>query len=202
MTTTTNTTANTFRSLTMFTTRAFVTQSESGYLQTGHALLTNGYWAVRAGGTHIWATSPDRALALAGKVGGKVGTTPATFVEWGEVTRRAPLPAPGPFAQGGPASQAASQPTATPRTVPVQAAVPRPRSAAQCRATLALVARNAVRCERGEIGGDLAKARKGVLTALGNYEAACAAEGGAVDEGLVADALYAAGADLAAAEEA
>jgi hypothetical protein len=39
-----------------------------------------------------------------------------------------------------------------------------------------------------------------VLTALTNYEAACAAEGDGVDEGIVADALYAAGADLAAAE--
>ena len=201
MTTTTNTTANTFRSHAMFTTRPFVSRTESGYTQTGFALLTNGYWAVRASGTHIWATSPDRALALAAKVGGKVSTTPASFVEWGEVSRKAPLPAPGPFAQGGPASLPAAQPAVqAPRPVPVQAAVPRPRSAAQCRATLALVARNAVRCERGEIGGDLAKARKGVLTALANYEAACAAEGDGVDEGLVADALYAAGADLAAAE--
>jgi len=196
---TTTTTANT-RSLTMFTTRPFISRTENGYTQTGFALLTNGYWAVRSSGTHIWATSPERALALGGKVGGKAGTTPACFVEWGEVRKAAPVAVPGPFAQGGPAAPVpAAAPVQAPRPVPVQAAV-RPRSAAQCRATLALVARNAVRCERGEIGGDLSKARKGVLTALAHYEAACAAEGDGVDEGIVADALYAAGADLAAAE--
>lgn len=71
----------------------------------------------------------------------------------------------------------------------------KPRSVAQCAATLRLTSGNALRCERGEIGGDITKARKAVATAMGNYATACKAAGVPVDGDLEADAKYAAGFD-------
>jgi len=187
----------------MFSTRPCVLTTPNGYPQRGVALLVNGYWAVRGNGYHIWATSPERALALSSACAGGVATTPANFVGWAD---EMPAAQPGPFAR--PAAQQPSAPasqvtTAAPRPVPQQAAVtpaPALRSPAQCRNTLRLCSVNALRCERGEIGGDLGKMRKGVLTALRNYQDACAREGVAIDEDAVADAIHAAGVDEVDAE--
>jgi hypothetical protein len=57
-----------------------------------------------------------------------------------------------------------------------------------------------MRCERGDIGGDLGKMRKGVLTALVNYQDACAREGIAADAEIVENANHAAGVDFADSE--
>lgn len=204
MSTTTTRNTTTVRSTNMITVRPFIGQTEAGFPFQGFACLTNGYWATRSNGFHIWAMSEAKAHDLASKAAGQSSTTPASFVEWGTLPARGTAPAarpapavqtPGPFAQG-----ASPAPHAAARPVPQQAAVSRPRSAAQCGATLRLTSSNAMRCERGEIGGDLGKMRKGVLTALANYRVACGREGIEADEELVENALHAAGADLADSE--
>ena len=193
-----------------YTVSPFVSTTENGYMQTGYALLQNGYWMTRASGSHIWAMSEGRALELAVKVGGKSATTPAAaFVKWGvhvkaTAVKAAPVVAAGPFANL-PATvvaapvvvagvvQAASAAAAAPKA---------PRSVAQCAATLKLVTGNAMRCERGEIGGDITKARKAVATAMGNYVTACKAAGVALDGDLAENARFAAGFDDLADDEA
>ena len=188
-----------------FTVAPFVSKTENGYMQTGYALLQNGYWMTRSSGSHIWAMSEARAFELAVKVGGKSATTPTAFVGWGvhvkaTAVKAAPAPvAAGPFANL-PATGVAA-PVAAPAAGVVQAAsaaaaAPKaPRSVAQCAATLKLVTGNAMRCERGEIGGDLGKARKAVATAYTSYATACGAVGVALDGDLVANAKFAAGFD-------
>jgi hypothetical protein len=75
------------------------------------------------------------------------------------------------------------------------AAPKKPRSVAQTAATLRLVSTNALRCERGEIGGDIAKARKAVATAFASYATACKAAGVEMDADLAENARFAAGFD-------
>jgi hypothetical protein len=198
-TTTFNTTNN--RSSAMITVRPFIGQTDSGFPFQGYACIINGYWGTRSNGYHIWAMSEGKAHELGRKVAGQVGTTPATFIEWGVLPTRgaapaprpAPQAAPGPFATATPAARPA--PVEAPRTVTVQAQAPRPRSAAQCAATLRLTSSNALRCERGDIGGDIGKMRKGVLTAMANYQEACKREGVGEDRELLENAVYAAGVD-------
>ena len=193
-----------------FSVAPFVSQTVNGYQQTGYALLSNGFWVTRSSGSHIWAMSEGKARELAVKAGGSVATTPEAFVRWGALVKAVPLAtqhaapvvaAPGPFATVAPAPVAAPAPVvAAPAAAMVQAASAatsapkKPRSVAQCAATLKLVTANAVRCERGEIGGDLAKARKAVGTAFDNYGAACKAAGVQVDADLADNAMWAAGA--------
>lgn len=195
-----------------FTVAPFVSKTENGCMQTGYALLQNGYWMTRSSGSHIWAMSEARALELAVKVGGKASTTPPTFVQWGvhvkaTAVKAAPAPVAGPFANlpAVVATPVVTAPVAAPAApAPVAGVVQaasaatgpkKPRSVAQCAATLRLTSGNALRCERGEIGGDITKARKAVATAMGNYATACKAAGVPVDGDLEADAKYAAGFD-------
>ena len=190
-----------------YTVSPFVSKTENGYLQTGFALLQNGYWMTRASGSHIWAMSESRAFDLAHKVGGKSATTPGAFVQWGvhvkaTAVKAAPVVAAGPFANL-PATPVVAAPVviAAPTAGVVQAAsaaaaAPKaPRSVAQCAATLKLVTSNCMRCERGEIGGDLGKARKAVATAFASYATACKAAGVPVDSDLAENARFAAGFD-------
>lgn len=193
-----------------YTVSPFVSRTENGYMQTGFALLQNGYWMTRSSGSHIWAMTEGRAFELAVKVAGKSAATPAAFVKWGvhvkaaPVAKAAPVVAAGPFANL-PAVVVAPVVAAPAVVAPVAgvvqaasaaAAAPKaPRSVAQCAATLKLVTGNAMRCERGEIGGDVGKARKAVATAMGNYVTACKAAGVAVDSDLAENARYAAGFD-------
>jgi hypothetical protein len=181
----------------MFATRPVILSTPNGFPQKGFALLVNGYWAVRGNGYHIWATSSERAMALSTACASGVATTPANFVGWAD---EMPGAQPGPFARNvatAPAPQAPQTVTpavqTAPRAVPVQAAVTRPRSAAQCAATLRLCAANTLRCESGDIGGDLGKYRAGVMTALANYEAACQRDGLVADRDIVDYAHHAAG---------
>jgi hypothetical protein len=203
--TNTNVNTNSTRSSHMFATRPVILTTPNGFPQKGFALLMNGYWASRANGNHIWATSSERAMALSTACASGVATTPAYFVCWDD---ELPVAQPGPFAQqtAAPAAPAPQAPQVVtpavqtaPRAVPVQAAVTRPRSAAQCAATLRLTSTNALRCERGEIGGDIAKYRAGVMTALGNYHVACGREGIEADREVVENAIYAAGVETDAA---
>lgn len=192
-----------------FTVAPFVSTTENGYMQTGFALLQNGYWMTRSSGSHIWAMSEARALELAVKVGGKSATTPTAFVGWGvhvkaTAVKAAPAPvAAGPFANL-PAAPVVTAPVVAapaPAAGVVQAASAatgapkKPRSVAQCAATLKLTSSNALKCERGEIGGDIAKARKAVATAFGNYATACKAAGVEMDGDLAENARFAAGFD-------
>lgn len=196
-----------------FTVAPFVSKTENGYMQTGFALLQNGYWMTRSSGSHIWAMSESRALELAHKVGGKASTTPTAFVQWGVHVKAAKAAAPAPVAAGPfanlPATPVVAAPVVTapvvaapaPAAGVVQAASAatgapkKPRSVAQTAATLRLVSTNALRCERGEIGGDINKARKAVATAFASYATACKAAGVAVDGDLAENARFAAGFD-------
>ena len=192
-----------------YTVSPFVSTTENGYMQTGYALLQNGYWMTRASGSHIWAMSEGRALELAVKVGGKSATTPAAFVKWGvhvkaTAVKAAPVVAAGPFANLPATVVAAPVVVAgVVQAASAAAAAPKPpRSVAQCAATLRLVTSNSMRCERGEIGGDIGKARKAVATAMGNYVTACKAAGVALDGDLAENARFAAGFDDLADDEA
>ena len=192
-----------------FSVAPFVSQTVNGYQQTGYALLQNGYWVTRSSGSHIWAMSEGKALELAVKAGGSVATTPEAFVRWGAMVKSAPLApqhqrvaaTPGPFATAPATATAPVVAAPAPTAGVVQAASAatgapkKPRSVAQCAATLRLVSTNALRCERGEIGGDLAKARKAVGTAFASYATACKAAGVPVDGDLAENARFAAGFD-------
>jgi hypothetical protein len=195
-----------------YTVSPFVSKTENGYLQTGFALLQNGYWMTRSSGSHIWAMSEARALELAVKVGGKSATTPTAFVGWGvhvkaTAVKAAPVVAAGPFANlpatvvAAPvviAAPVVAAPTAgvvQAASAAAAAAPKKPRSVAQCAATLKLTSSNALKCERGEIGGDIAKARKAVATAFASYATACKAAGVEMDGDLVDNARFAAGFD-------
>ena len=197
-----------------FSVAAFVSQTVNGYQQTGYALLSNGFWMTRSSGSHIWAMTEARAFDLAHKASDKASTTPPEFVRWGALVKAVPLAtqhaapvvaAPGPFATVAPAPVAAPVVVAPVVVAPVAATVQaasaaaaapkKPRTVAQCAATLKLTSTNALRCERKEIGGDLNKARKAVATAFGNYVAACKMAGVAVDADLAENARFAAGFD-------
>ena len=192
-----------------FSVAAFVSQTVNGYQQTGYALLSNGFWVTRSSGSHIWAMSEGKARELAVKAGGSVATTPEAFVRWGALVKAVPLAtqhaapvvaAPGPFATApvvaAPAPAPAPVVAAMVQAASAAAAAPKkPRSVAQCAATLRLVSTNALRCERKEIGGDLGKARKAVGTAFDNYGIACKAAGVEMDAELVENAKFAAGFD-------
>jgi hypothetical protein len=192
-----------------FTVAPFVSRTENGYLQTGYALLSNGFWMTRSSGSHIWAMSEGRALELSVKVGGKSSATPVAFVKWGvhvKAAKAAPVvvaAAAGPFANLPATPVAATAPVvAAPAAGVVQAASAaaavapkKPRSVAQTAATLKLTSTNALRCERGEIGGDLGKARKAVATAFASYATACKAAGVEMDGELVENARFASGFD-------
>lgn len=186
---------------------AFVSQTVNGYQQTGYALLSNGYWVTRASGSHIWAMSEAKARELAVKAGGSVSTTPEAFVRWGAMVKSVPLApqhvrvaAPGPFATAPVAAPVVAAPAPAAGVVQAASAATgapkkKPRSVAQTAATLRLVTGNAMRCERGEIGGDINKARKAVATAMGSYVTACKAAGVPVDGDLAENASFAAGFD-------
>jgi hypothetical protein len=190
-----------------YTVSPFVSKTENGYLQTGYALLQNGYWMTRSSGSHIWAMSEARALELAVKIGGKSATTPVAFVQWGVHSKAAPVAkaavvAAGPFANlpATPVAGVVAPVVAAPAAATVQAASAaatapkKPRSVAQCAATVKLCSVNAMRIEGGG-KGDIGKARTAVATAFGNYVAACKAAGVEIDADLEADAKYAAGFD-------
>ena len=188
-----------------FTVAPFVSKTENGYLQTGFALLSNGFWMTRSSGSHIWAMSEARALELAVKVGGKSATTPTAFVQWGVHVKAAKAAAPvaaGPFANLPATPVAAPAPVVAapaPAAGVVQAAsaaaaAPKARSVAQCAATVKLCNVNAMRIEGGG-KGDIGKARTAVATAFRNYATACKVAGVLVDADLEADSKYAAGFD-------
>ena len=190
-----------------FTVAPFVSTTENGYMQTGYALLQNGYWMTRSSGSHIWAMSEARAFDLAHKVGGKSAATPAAFVKWGvhvkaTAVKAAPAPvAAGPFANlpaapvvTAPAPVAAPAPAGVVQAASAAAAAPKARSVAQCAATVKLCNVNAMRIEGGG-KGEIGKARTAVATAFRNYATACKAAGVPVDADLEADSKYAAGFD-------
>ena len=188
-----------------FSVAPFVSQTVNGYQQTGFALLSNGFWVTRSSGSHIWAMSEGKARELAVKAAGSVATTPTAFVRWGAMVKSAPLApqlvrvaAPGPFATA-PVVAVAAPVVAAPAAATVQAASAavapkKPRTVAQCAATVKLCNSNAMRIEGGG-KGDIGKARAAVATAFGNYVAACKVAGVAVDGDLEADAKYASGFD-------
>jgi hypothetical protein len=187
-----------------YTVSPFVSKTENGYLQTGFALLSNGYWMTRSSGSHIWAMSEGKALELAVKVGGKSATTPTAFVKWGvhvKAAKAAPVvvaAAAGPFANlpATPVAVVAAPVAGVVQAASAVAAAPKkPRTVAQTAATLKLVTGNCMRCERGEIGGDLGKARKAVATAFASYATACKAASVEMDGELVENAKFAAGFD-------
>lgn len=138
------------------------------------AQVSDGTFLGRSNGDAIFASTETRLSQLVEKARGTTTTLPENFAGW--VTASAPAPRQEgfrPFGQQGANRARASRAEAV-------------RTPAQCRALLALVVKNATRCLNGEIGGDLDKYAKGVVTALASYRSACGVHGVPVDDAAVA----------------
>jgi hypothetical protein len=128
-------------------------------------------WGRNSGGRNVWAFSPDKAEALRHKV---VEYTP---IDWGKFTdaggnTAAPIGAsPKAAPKAAPKAPAAK---AAPKAAPAE---PGHRSAAQCRATLALCASNLAKCQKGVIGGDIERYGRAEETAFVSFSEALQREG-------------------------